>query len=231
MLVKHIHSYALGKLKFVAIILIIVAAVTGSLASYDFNNRGQEKSFKAESKSLKNQIQDIKKKIAMSDKAITAWESGINEKHKVRKGVQIDYARSLLDSLKKRYRIQGLTINLSTPEKRKGISSTKFMDVQYSSLTLNFISHTDIDAYLFVQELQKKLPGYTQVKEISFIAINEITEEILIGIEKGDKSDIVSVKVELLWQDFADKPGVLDQELSQADFLRPLINRDVKRRS
>jgi hypothetical protein len=184
------------------------------LASYDFTNRGQETSLRNESQSLRDQIGSIKEKIQVSDKAIIEWEGGINKKHEVRKGVQIDLAKTLIEQLKKKYRIQGLTINISAPEKRDGITNTRFIDVQYSKLTLNFIAHTDIDAYLFISDLQKQLPGYVIVKELSLIAVNQITEEILIGIEKGDKKDIVSVKVDMLWQDLADKPGVTEQKTS-----------------
>jgi len=205
MLIKHINSYALNRLKFIVIVLAILGASVGALASYDFSNRGEEESFRSTTQSLQSEIQSIKRKITDSGSALELWNNEAKEKHVNRDGVQVDFAKTLINELKEKYKIQGLTISLSAPEKRVDMTFNQHIDIQYSTLKLTFVAPTDINAYLFIYDLQNSMPGYIQIKDISFIAINEITEEVLKGIERGEKNDIVSVKTEMIWQDFKDK--------------------------
>lgn len=211
MLVKHIHSYALERLKFVTIALLIVGIVFVGLFSYHVTNQGAADAFRSESQSLQTQVGQIKDKIVKSDVAIQEWNDKIRKKHEFRDGIQVDFAKVLINKLESLYRIRGMNITLTTPEMRFDFAENKFSNVMYSGLTLVFLSYTDIDAYSFIQDLQKELPGYVQVKNVSFIGINEINEEVLASLGRGDKNDIVSIKIDLVWHDLIDKPEIAEK--------------------
>ncbi len=211
MLVKHIHSYALERLKYVSVVLLIVLIVFISLLSYHLSNQGAETSYKSEYQNLQTQVGQIKNQIVLSDAAISDWNQSVRKKHEFRDGIQVDFSKVLINKLEEKYRIKGMNINLSIPEQRLDFADNKFVNIMYSDLSLVFLAYTDIDAYSFVADLQKELPGYVQIKNVSFVGINEINEEVLAGLQRGDKNDIVSIKVELLWQDLADKPEVAEK--------------------
>ncbi len=211
MLVKHIHSYALERLKLITILLLIVGIVFTGLFSYNVTNQGAADSFRNESQSLQAQVGQIKDKIMKSDVAIQEWNDKVRKKHEFRDGIQVDFAKVLINKLENLYRIRGMNITLTTPEMRFDFADNKFSNVMYSGLTLVFLSYTDLDAYSFIQDLQKELPGYVQVKNVSFIGLNEINEEVLAGLGRGDKNDIVSIKIDLVWHDLIDKPEVAEK--------------------
>ncbi len=211
MLVKHIHSYALERLKIVTSILFVVSVIFIALFSYQLTNQGAEISYKNDSQNLRNQVGEMKSKIILSDASIAEWNEKVRQKHEFREGIQVDFSKVLINKLEEKYRIKGMNITLSTPEARPDFADNKFVNIMFSNLTLVFLAYTDIDAYSFIEDLQKELPGYVQVKNISFVGINEINEEVLASLERGDKNDIVSIKVDLLWHDLLDKPEVAEQ--------------------
>jgi hypothetical protein len=211
MLVKHIHSYALERLKYVTILLVIIGSLFGALASYSITNKGSESSYKTEAQALQGQLNEIKNLIVQSDFAIGEWDQTVKKVHMLREGIQVDFIKVLIKKLEEKHRVKGMNITLSTPELRSDFSEAKFVNVQMSNLSLVFMTYTDIDAYNFISDLQKELPGYVQVKTLSIIGVNEISEEIIRGLQTGDTRDIVSVKVDLLWQDFQDKPEIAEE--------------------
>ena len=211
MLVKHIHSYALERLKYVTILLAIIGSLFGALASYSITNKGSELSYKTEAQTLQGQLSEIKSLIAQSDFAIGEWDQTVKKIHMLREGIQVDFIKVLIKKLEEKHRVKGMNITLSTPEIRNDFSEEKFVNIQMSNLSLVFMTYTDTDAYGFIADLQKELPGYAQVKNLSIIGVNEINEEIIRGLETGDRRDIVSVKVDLIWQDFQDKPEVAEE--------------------
>ena len=211
MLVKHIHTYALERLKFVTIALLIIGVIFVGLFSYHVTNKGAADSFKSEAQSLQMQVGQVKDKIQKSDAAIKEWNAKVRNKHEFRDGIQVDLSKVLISKLENLYRLRAMNITLTTPEVRADFADNKFSNVVYSGLTLVFLSYTDVDAYSFIQDLLKELPGYVQVKSVSFIGINEINEEVLASLGRGDKNDIVSIKVDLIWHDLIDKPEIAEK--------------------
>jgi hypothetical protein len=140
MLIKHINAYAINKLKYVFILLVILGASLGFLASYYYSNVGQDQSFREANQSLQAEIQTTKRRIVDSGTAIEIWKEKVKAKHDVRNGVQVDFARTLLNELKDKYKIQGLTISLSAPEDRKDMTFNKNMSIQFSTLKLTFVA-------------------------------------------------------------------------------------------
>ncbi len=208
MLVKHIHAYALERLKYLATLLTIVIILFTILASYLYTNKGSELNYKTEAQTLQSQLGDIKNKINISTAAINEWEKNVRKKHLSRDGLQVDFVKILVKKLEGKYRVRGVNAVLSNPELRKDFTDNAFTNIQVSNISLAFVAYIDTDAYNFIDEFIKEMPGYLQVKNASFVGVNEINEEILMGIERGDTRDIVSVKVDLLWQDFQDKPEI-----------------------
>lgn len=217
MIVKHIKGYVVNQLKYKVILFAICFAINATLGFYYFTNQGQENKFRADTKSLQSEIESTRDKIVKATYAIDRWNDKVKFYHETRTGLKLDYIRRAIEQLREIYKIKSLTINLSTPTLRHDIIGAKFIDIEYSAVTMTYSTFTDLDAYRFLLALLSEFPGYTQVKSFTISSIQDLTQDILSGIEKGTAKDIVTVRVDILWQDLSDKKEVHEQLKKDAE--------------
>lgn len=217
MIVKHLKSYAVNQLKYKTILFAICLAITGALSGYYYTNQGQQDKYKADTKSLQAEIEKTKEKISKASYAIDRWNDKVKLYHTTRTGLKLDYIRRAIEQLREIYKIKTLTINLSTPALRQDIIGGKFIDIEHSTVSMTYSTFTDLDAYRFLLALMSEFPGYAQVKSFTITGVSDLTQDVLSGIEKGTAKDIVSVKVEIMWQDLSDKKEVREQLKKDAE--------------
>lgn len=120
---------------------------------------------------------------------------------KEKSGLKVQILQNLIETLSEIYRIDSLNVKLSTPVVNERFESNKFSRTQQSEVNLRFSSLTDKDAILFILSLMEQVPGYMQIKDLSFISADIIDEQVLDGIKLGAVKSLVNVNVVFNWED------------------------------
>lgn len=204
MQLRHVNTYFVHQLKFRLIVFTVVFTLFAVILYYNLANSGSEKEYKDESNDLQKKVNDLKSYIEKSDSSIKIWNDEIKKRHSERPGLKVEEFKKTLDQLKDTYNIQNLIVNLLTPEQRSDIGALKFITIRSSNLNLSFSAYNDIDVYQFLLALENQVPGYLQVKSISILAIPEVSNDVARSIAATGGRDVVTVKVEMVWQDIQD---------------------------
>ncbi len=205
MLPKHLRSFAFRKLQGRIVAFLIASFVFALFAYYNYFTAGTEDKSKLELKVIQNTLNGLKSKILKSEFSLKLWNDRVRKEHSDRSGIKVKQAKIILDDLKKVHQISNLVINLSNPEIRQDFQDAKFCNITYTEMGMTFSSFTDLDAYSFLNSSLHEIPGHIQVKALTLTAVPSIDDSVLNNIASGRFTDVVNVKVELLWEDIMDK--------------------------
>ena len=68
---------------------------------------------------------------------------------------------------------------------------------------MTFNSYTDVEAFRFIYELTKRMPGILKFANVNIRSLDiDVDTALLDGIKKGGYKDIVQVRLTMVWQDF-----------------------------
>lgn len=217
MLPKHLRAHAFEMLQKTTVAFITMFTITMSLLYYNLASNSNANAKKQEIDNLQQTLDEIKNKAAKSEASLELWKSKMQAKHSDRTGLKIKPLKGILDELKKTNEITNFNINISNPEIRPDFKDAKFAAIAYSNISSTFNAYTDVDATRFLYRITQEIPGYAQIKSLNMSAIHNIDDTVLANIASGSLSNIIDVKVEMLWQDIVDKNTSIQASKAKQD--------------
>lgn len=205
MLPKHLRGFAYRRLQGRVVVFLVCSLFLALFLYYHYYTASTEDQSKLELKVIQNTLNGLKNKILKSERSLKLWNEKVRKEHSDRSGIKIKQAKTILDDLKKTHQISNLVINLSNPEVRQDFQDAKFCNITYTEMGMSFSSFTDIDTYRFLNSSLHEIPGHIQVKSLTITAVPVVDDALIDNIAAGRFTDVVNVRVDLLWQDIIDK--------------------------
>ena len=113
-----------------------------------------------------------------------------------------DMVRDRLRGLTDKYRLsQDLSLTLSV-EKSPNIASLKALNYDVATregMTLTFSAMSDIHAFSFLDEFQRKMPGVIRLTKFNIKRTGDLTVGTLSQMTSGTAPKLVDVEMEFLW--------------------------------
>jgi hypothetical protein len=201
---KNLRSYAFKNLTKIIFWNIAVVLLYAVLYYYSGDKEVNHNQASSTLESLKSESNQVKTKVSNVKTALIKWNETIKKEHSNRSGLKIKQAQAVIEQLKELYKLNKFSLKFSAPEKRLDIDS-KFVDVQYTIISIGFATHTDVNAMLFLSNLLKQMPGHVRLQTLEMKAKEKIDDATLLNISGGRDVDLVNVNINLLWQDMLDK--------------------------
>jgi len=151
-------------------------------------------------KTIKNKIIDLEEKSTIAMHHIKIWKNQLTPGQKEKKGISMDYAKTLLENLRIQNRIYTpLKINFTVPIAMKGIFDKQNIKVISTLMTIEFGAITDVDVYNFINSIEQEIAGYIVLEEVTLQRIKKVDKKYLESLKKGTKTPILKVKIKIRW--------------------------------
>ena len=148
-------------------------------------------------------LRSINQNIKSANSAIVSWQTVKNTLDN-REGLDIEAFKVLVEQIKERHAINGFTITLTPPQIRSTKEETKYIDLEFNTIQINFNALTDVDAYRFINEIMASVPGMLHIERLDFRVMKSLDEKTLSSIKAGKIKDTVKVSLVFRWHNIID---------------------------
>ena len=187
---------------FIKEVAIVFAVFLIAYMSYTYSNNESD-ALLTEKKRAVQTLDQINSNIKSVNNAMILWEDLKRELH-TRNGLDIETFRLLVETIKGRHAINDFSVKLTNPVVRGDFKDKKYIQLEYSTIEMNFNAVTDVDAYRFLKEMIQSVPGILQIERFDFKVTKELNAKTLLAIKEGKIKDTVKVSIQLKWHNIID---------------------------
>lgn len=166
----------------------------------------QIRDIKSKTINIQSQISQLKSEEKEFEKYSKIWKQ-INENKKKIAGIKVDYVNESLKNAAQKYAIGDTKIKITLPEKLdKGVFNRKTVEVLYTTVNLDFVAVSDVNAIAFIYDFLSSLPGYQVITRLNIRKGKDYEAQDYVAISAGKSNGNISGKVSFFWYAFKEKP-------------------------
>lgn len=188
MLINGVKIYALKKLGsagFILCLSLILVAV--SLSNKHFHQK-QYQSNLQQLDSLKSATKTLLADMATSESVLMMWNGHLNKIYgKGLTGLDIEAAKGIIETIVPKG-FTNIQVGFTDSERRTDLTQSDYVAVQYSLITIDFDTGSDVDVLKFIDSLNTQLRGVVTITDLGMTL---------------DK-DHLRVQMKILWQGLID---------------------------
>lgn len=126
-------------------------------------------------------------------------------------------AIEMLRSLDEKYRTMNLNLNI--PQTAETVSDEaaprKAIDIKRMSLSLDFLSYSDVHALSLIDEMLNSLGGFFKFTEFTITRQSKVSMDMLAEMSRGGKANAVATNIKMDWLGMEKKPSPDIQQQAQ----------------
>lgn len=183
--------------------MILLFSIVIVLGIVYFYVRGHIMALQNSKQIAENQLRSIDAGIVESKNSLLVWED-VKEKLSNRKGLDIEAFRILVETIQLKHAISDLEIVLTTPATRNDSKNNQFVHLEYNEIEMSFNSITDVEAYRFLAELTRNVPGILHIEKFEFDAKTDLEDDIIQTLREGEIQSMVEIRVTFKWHNIID---------------------------
>ncbi len=201
-----------------AVIILGIASATAGLAFFFHSGLKKERvsyaSYQSQMHSIGSKIATLEEKYDFARSSLELYNELNKELLAGRYDTNRNDAQEILNRLRKKYRINNLSVRFGEAITSSGDGSTdntSSMEIISRDINLTFDALSDLHVFSFLKAIEKEMPGFLSYASVSVTRQRQLTRDALLEISEGKEPRIVNAEIVYNWQGIQKKGKATDE--------------------